>query len=334
MKLAEKSGLSGLWSLLASRAPEQGRLRAYRFKDAPRIVFASLSEDSHRGLLVEVGEREALAIPGALLAAGSGALAASVRAYDPDGVGPRRFVHIVCGDHDADQAFDAFCELFELKARSVPVGRALAECMEEFRRLLSGDQGEATSEEIGLLGELIALRAMVTSSPGLADAWMGPSKGRHDFRRGNVAVEVKTTLRSAASGRTVRISDLDQLEPPEGGRLFLHLIRLENVQNGDLSIDRLVEEIGRHLDSTTLANFERTILSMEVAPLAARRTYSLRESATFEVRQGFPAITRSHLIGGCLVPGVTKVSYNLALENAAEFQTSFDEVMTAMRGTR
>lgn len=320
MTVSDRNPLPQLWSVLTSSPPVGDRLRVLGYRSSPRTVLAALSSDGLHGLLVELASRESAGIPEELSVEQGGTLMATLTALDPDGTGPRRFVHVQCRDHDADQAFDAFCELLEQRVRSVPIGRALRECADEFRRLLAGDAEEASPKVVGLLGELIALRSLVERDPLLIDAWVGPAGGRHDFRRGDRALEVKTTLRSAAKGRVVHISDIDQLEPPVGGTLFLHLVRLERVMDGATSIESLTGEIAGYLGAEARTTFLGTLEGMDLTPAQRRGTYALREQVTYEVRAGFPALTPAHLVGGALIPGVFRVAYDLALESAAAFE--------------
>lgn len=330
MTVQRTGTLPQLWQILASHPVVERQLRAYRYCGTPRVVMAALSADGHHGLLVEINARESGVIPEELTGESAGALTAALSAFDPDGCGARRFVHVQCLDHDADQAFDAFCVLLEERARTVPVARALKECSEEFRRLLTGDRAAPSPKAVGLLGELLVLGALVDRDPDLVEAWVGPSGGRHDFRRGATAIEVKTTLRSAAKGRTVHISDIDQLEPPAEGRLFLHLVRLERVMDGDVSVDSLTADIAARLIGDGHASFLRCIDDIDIDDSDRRATYVVRELAAFEVREGFPALTPGHLVGGSLVPGVSRVSYDLALESAASFEVPVGEALAAM----
>ena len=80
-----------------------------------------------------------------------------------------------------------------------------------------------------------------TRPPHRVECWVGPTGGRHDFRRGAIAVEVKTTR--AHTSRQVTIHGEDQLDAPDGGALHLHFVRLEEVPSGGASVTSLVDDL-------------------------------------------------------------------------------------------
>ena len=109
------------------------------------------------------------------------------------------------------------------------------------------------------------------------DSWVGPFGGRHDFRRGAVALEVKTTR--AHTSRDVTIHGEDQLEAPEGGSLHLHFVRLEEVPSGGDTVRSVVDDL-LSVGAATDRLFEAlTAAGLPVSELAAT------DDVSFEVRE-------------------------------------------------
>lgn len=125
---------------------------------------------------------------------------------------------------------------------------------------------ELLSEEkrLGLLGELVLLRALIINYGAQAVyAWTGRSPflaERHDFRLGNVDIEVKST-------RNVRrqhiIHGLEQLQPSEGRKLYLLSLRFESAGlSGGRSLYGEIEQIRSSLETNPIehSEFENRIL--------------------------------------------------------------------------
>jgi len=184
---------------------------------------------------------------------------------------------------------------------------------------------------VGLLGELLFLQKVVGADPRLLPAWLGPTKARHDFRRGSSAVEVKTTLRSNARDRRVHVSDIDQLEPPEGGQLHLYLARLERAMSGPISAKGLSEEISSKLLEADVSTFWSLLSDFESGPDWAAG-FELREEIAYSVKPGFPCLTKGHLITNQLDTGVARVSYDLSLEAATAFECPIDAAIRSLIG--
>ena len=154
------------------------------------------------------------------------------------------FVDVMSVDRSLDPVFAELADeiLHRLGAGNGPV-LAVEGTISDFRELLrEGLPEEVPDSSIyGLLGELVVLRMLAGRSPGSIEAWTGPYEQRHDFRRREHAMEVKTSGRADAT--TVSISSCDQLAEPSGGTLSLIHVRVERADNGPLCISTLVREI-------------------------------------------------------------------------------------------
>ena len=239
--------LKAAWTRLPQKSPGAGQLRVVALDAVRAGISACLSTDGLHGLVVSLTPAERALIPQELDAASGSTLAASLT-YFTDSAGEEgRFLHVWCRDHTVDDAFDSFCVLLCQKLENQTVTKALSASTAEFRKLLAESESP-DSNVIGVIGELIFLRQLLRKDPGAIRAWAGPQGGRHDFRRGRNAVEVKTSLRSDVQGLTVTISAFDQLDVPADGRLILQVYQLEQVDNGDHSIATLSEDIRSNLE--------------------------------------------------------------------------------------
>jgi hypothetical protein len=131
-------------------------------------------------------------------------------------------------------------------------------------------------------------------------------------------LEVKTT-RSHTS-RQVTIHGEDQLVPPDGGQLYLHLVRLEQVPGGGRSVSSLVDDL-LAAGVPTESLFEALAATgVPVAQLAATTdvTFDVRERLTLPVDDQVPRITPSSFAGGRRPNGVIDLSYVIDLDQCLD----------------
>jgi hypothetical protein len=118
---------------------------------------------------------------------------------------------------------------------------ALVEAVAGWRRLLQGAAMLAVERQTGLYGELLLLRRLEPQLGSAAlDAWTGPMKQAHDFRLGDVEIEVKTTR---SERRVHTINGAHQLEPSPGCRLFVASVQVAAAGAGGRSLAQLIGEL-------------------------------------------------------------------------------------------
>jgi hypothetical protein len=198
------------------------------------------------------------------------------------------------------------------------VGAALDEWSELFLKNKNGLDAQKLS---GLIGELLTLRDLAKEcGPECLEAWQGFEGERHDFRKGNFALEVKVTT---TPGSIVSINGSTQLETPNDGTLTLRFIRLEITPNGLIHLPSLLSELAAlGLSKTTL---EENILKLGAKPAELQdttRAFSQHESAYYEVRDGFPRITPLSFHRDALPVGVSGLKYKIDLSIASELVLS------------
>jgi hypothetical protein len=239
-----------------------------------------------------------------------------------------RFLVLECGDPELEQVFAGLVtEIGRRISQGAPAIDSLVGVVREFRHLLqAGARSVSRDRAVGLVGELLVLEDLIARNPAAVSAWQGPESARHDFRCGNRALEIKTTLR--VGSEAVEISAIDQLFPPEGASLYLHHLMLEADAAGSLSVPRLAGRVEAHLADT--ADFRQKLtnvgfVSHQPGPWEEFR-FSFRRSASYSVEPGFPRIGEDSLGGGPGLPaGVTAVRYAVDLSHAADFRLTEEQ---------
>lgn len=214
---------------------------------------------------------------------------------------------------DVADAMDAESSADEKRLLRVLLGRIRA--WQEFMR--KGAQALSPESEIGLVGELTLLRAVIDAGLPLASAiesWVGPLDGVRDFEIGTGSLEVKATL--SAAGFPAKIGSLDQLDDSVRQPLFLAGARLRQTDTG-WSLPELVVEMrdvaAGDAEATRLLS-ERLIAAGYFDAHADRyiRRLTLVDIRVVEVKDGFPRLTP-----GSVPLGVTRATYEIDLDKAA-----------------
>ena len=177
------------------------------------------------------------------------------------------------------------------------------------------------NEVTGLIAELRFLSEKMIPQIGPAEAikrWRGPFGSRHDFEWPGESVEVKAT--TSSRGRIFHINGIDQLEPPENGKLFFFGVRLREEGGAELTLPGIIENCRKLLlsDDDSLDRFESALVHVGYSPLHDNEYEKLRfriiEEALFEVKDDFPRIGVSNFIGG--IPSeIERVEYEINLNN-------------------
>ncbi len=249
---------------------------------------------------------------------------------------PRRFVDIVCKSQDLEDVFrDLVVEVLKRIESGEAVARAVEGAVKDFRSLVLGVRSRDISAEsaVGLLGELILLDRLVALDAAAWKAWTGPSGGRHDFRAGPAAVEVKGSLR--AQKKTVQISALDQLaEPPQGSLVLFHQVFEENAGGGLTIPDIAAKILSRCSDPQAVTDLLSSA-GYEVSASGQWDQYRfspLQEDA-YRVVPGFPRLVPANFEETELPSGVSHFRYTVDLSAASQYvlqKEEFDEYLARL----
>jgi hypothetical protein len=236
------------------------------------------------------------------------------------------YVAVVCHRRDLADLFDDILAdiLNELSETDDQADLVCKRTLDRWRELLRGNRDRMGESEVwGLFGELIVLERILEADPGHdLSAWTGPDREPHDFRLARGDLEVKTL---GIRGAEIEIHGLDQLEPPEGGKLHLVLVRLAMAPNG-VTLPELVERIKPKIGDPTAfgVKMEKVGYRDAEAHNYQNRRFKIGDIAGIEVDRDFPRITKSSLVGG-LPEEVTTLTYTL------DISTSLTGALTADR---
>ena len=247
---------------------------------------------------------------------GEGAVTVGNRELET-GSGRHTFVMVCCREPSLRDVFDHFLaatvDAVGAATDRHPGAVALGELARWQALFRATRQALGPAELAALLAELLVLAEIVERDPSHSiSAWVGPSGARHDFRRAATAIEVKSTLSHTA--RTASINGVDQLEAPEGGSLALAWYRLEQAEDGPLSVfgvvDRVIAAGASAIELYNRLEQAGSSPSLREAHDAVR--FELRESRFFGVADDFPRIVPASFTGG--VPdGVDDLRYAISL---------------------
>jgi Putative PD-(D/E)XK family member, (DUF4420) len=311
--LSAPDRLAEAWAVLGAAAAREATIRVEPAGVAvpDGDVLAGLDVDGGRHLLIPVvpltGFREDRRSAGVQIRR---------TVLEDAGVG-RHFVDVIClvprlNDLFAQVAADMLQALL-LDPGDPP--RACHEILERWRELLEKPDPQLLGPKqlAGLFGELLVVKELVQRNPANGiDAWTGPSRSQHDFTRGSLAIEVKTT--TVREGRMVEIHGAEQLERPDGGELLLCFVRLD-VEPDGTSVPELVDSV------LALGIERRTFLDLLArggyepsrAAEYQRPRFVIRERSFYQVTQDFPQITASSFRAGAVPPGVLRIRYDVDL---------------------
>lgn len=232
---------------------------------------------------------------------------------------PREFVDIVLEASGLAEVFDHFAiAVLDQVARTPGVhpGGVAIEVLDSWRRFLVQDGRSVSPERLApLFAEMLVLADVASHGHDAVEAWRGPG-ARHDFARGRCGLEVKATR--AHTAREVTIHGIDQLEPLEGGELFLEFVRLEEAVDDGRSVPDLVDQVlAAGVPASSLyAAVERAGLAPAQYGEARDIRFRVRERSVLPVTEGFPRIVSASFADGSAPAGIRDVVYRADLEVA------------------
>lgn len=186
--------------------------------------------------------------------------------------------------------------------------------------------------EVGLFGELLVLKDIVSSGMAAADAvscWAGPDDGLHDYLIGAGAIEVKSTV--SPVGFVAEIGSLEQLDDSLRQPLYVAAVRLLLSENGQ-TLPEICDELESILTTGlgSAAALKGKLLSAGYADAMAgqyTRRFVLSHLGYRLIQDGSPRLIRSN------VPvAVQRVKYALDLESIPEVATGFMGIVERFGG--
>jgi hypothetical protein len=221
-----------------------------------------------------------------------------------------------------------FAELCQQILSRISNGRnpveSVSSTIGDFRALLADPASQVVTDAsvAGLIGELLFLRKITRVDNQSVESWVGPMGQRHDFRTRLGAVEVKTSLRKAATH--IHVHGIEQLTPPSDAALWLAHFRIERTSSGRLSVAALYDDVvSMGGDGKLLASRLVSIGCLDPhSPAWNGSAYELESFELYEVQDGFPKLDESSFANSALPAGVSDLIYQVDLSTASDFLLS------------
>lgn len=240
----------------------------------------------------------------------------------------------------------AFRGLFEVVAEDVAASvlgapnetsavAAMRDRLDHWERFMraSGVAGLSRECQIGLFGELLFLRTMLTSgvvAKAAVGAWKGPGGTNQDYMTRTAALEVKATTGNSSSA--IQISNELQLDDTDCGSLFLLHFWLRAQEGTGYTLPGLVDEITGMLTGVVAQDFADLLVRSGYhdvhRSLYDGVGYAERHRRYYAVEGSFPRIKSQDLR-----PGASKVAYRIDVAGFESFQRPEADVIGALMGT-
>jgi len=177
----------------------------------------------------------------------------------------------------------------------------------QWKELLGNKNVDSRAYDV--LGELWVLKYL--AEHGEQAEWNGPDGATYDIDCDDYFVEVKST--TARNKRQITLSNLFQLDPPNGKKLNLILCQFEAASSG-YCINGLIEDLIKLGYGRDILDMKLAKLGLEKGKTARRRFYDLHAATEYIVDDSFPAIRESSFVGGTRPEGVMSISYVVTLD--------------------
>jgi Putative PD-(D/E)XK family member, (DUF4420) len=308
-----------IWSVLETNLPNGEKLTAkIAIPDISSQVFCALDSEKRRHILVQIKPGDS-----AYDDHQSRGIQVLTRELNIHGQPPSRYVDFICLDTTGFSGFDLIGSeiIFELAKATKTPAEIIHSVLAKWRRFWGQIPQDILSrnEVIGLFAEIRFLSEKLIPEVGPAEAvkrWRGPFGSRHDFEWQGGSVEVKAT--TSSRGRIFHINGIDQLEPPEHGKLYFFGVRLREEGGAEQTLPGLIKTCRNLLDSDDEAvdRFESALLQAGYSPLHNEEYEKIRfriiEETLFEIAGDFPRICAGNFSGG-IPAGVERVEYEINL---------------------
>ena len=315
---------SELWIRLKATPPKGDALTArIAFPEVSSRLLAGIDAEGYRHFLVQLSTDEA-----ELNDTQSRGITVTCKDLQVRGqareIQQAKYMDIVCQESGGYDAFDIIGKEI---ANSLALGgnttsEVVKGILARWRRFWVQPPKNLLSREevIGLFAELWFLHHWLLPNMdqnAAVSRWRGPYSSRHDFEWVGNSIEVKAT--TSTRGRIHRIHGIEQLSPPQEGKLSLFSLRLREEGGATNTLPSIITScrsvLGNNPDALT--SFENSLALTGYSPLHddeyAKICFRVVDEALYAVKSPFPSITPDKFRGG--VPlGVEKVDYEINLD--------------------
>lgn len=200
---------------------------------------------------------------------------------------------------------------------------------------LRNSQKDVLSKEelIGLIGELIILKSMLSYKPNtdVFKIWNGPKRATHDFTNGLFSIEAKASIKQSSSVKISSEYQLDKKTPNE--ELCLCYIDLTEVSGGaaSLNLPNLVDSIFKILPDVREESFsgmmELVGFKYQDREYYEQFNFVVNEIFLYEVRDDFPKLSSKDIN-----PSIRNVSYELKLNGLDAYKVDYETFILRYMG--
>lgn len=174
-------------------------------------------------------------------------------------------------------------------------------------------------QQIGLFAELWFLTFWLLPATGSSKAvrmWRGPHGARHDFEMDGLSIEAKGT--TSTRGRIHKINGVQQLDPPEHGKLLFFSMRIREEAGATNSLPLLVASCKQQLsdDPDAQGLFETAVIAAGYSANHeddySKTHWRVVEQMLFDTSHEFPRLTKESF-GDGMPMGVEDIDYTINL---------------------
>jgi hypothetical protein len=308
-----------VWERLSNEGVKESALWTRRAApDVTERLFAALDAGSKRHLLVSL-----LPSDGDVQDNHSRGLSVVTRELTSKENEAGRYIDITCVDSSGHDALDLIGG--EIAERIASGNETASECvvrvLSKWRRFWGQSPKQILSREaqVGLFTEIWFLFSWLVPARGALDSvrsWRGSFGSRHDFEWQGHSVEVKAT--TSTRGLIHRINGIDQLDPPEQGKLQLFSVQLREEVGAEHTLPRVVLSCRSLLEAETESQvlFDSALVQSGYSPAYEQEyemlAFRVVQEGLFDVRDDFPRLTLGRFVNG-IPPGIEHIDYEINL---------------------
>jgi hypothetical protein len=307
-----------IWKNLAAENPTGEKLAArLAVPEKSKKLYVGFDAGKKRHLLVPLTEKDK-----EYNDSQSRGLSVATRNLVVLGSEPKRYIDITCQDDSGHSMFDIIGNEI---AENVDKGESyeiISAIIGKWRHFWGQSAHELLSyEELsGLFAELWFLYYWLLpriNKKAAVARWRGPFSSRHDFEWKEMSVEVKAT--SSVQSRIHRIHGIEQLAPPEKGKLFLFSLRIREEKGAKNTLPDFIALCQKKLkdDVEALSQFENNLAVAGYSPIHNEEYSKFRlrvvDEKLYQVTDEFPHLTPDSFEHG-LPNGVSAIEYSVNLD--------------------
>ncbi|MCX6750694.1 MAG: PD-(D/E)XK motif protein [Candidatus Pacearchaeota archaeon] len=309
---------NSFWDKLESEPPIGERINArLAFPDKSKKVYAGFDSNKQRHFLIILDENEE-----EYKDLQSKGFSIITKNLVVKGFKPKRYIDIICNDTSGYSIFDAIGEEISEKLGDNNSKEVITKVIFKWRNFLGKSPKESLSytELIGLFAEVWFMYHWLFQKIDKYDAvnrWRGPFSSRHDFELEGKSIEVKST--TSVQSRIHKINGIEQLTPPENGKLFFFSLRLREEKGANMTLPILIESCRDILkeDIEALSKFENALAVAGYSPIHDEEysefKFRIVDEKLYEVTEEFPHMSPDLFING-LPSGISMIEYSINLD--------------------